>query len=147
GHLAFAGPASGVADERLVRVRGRRAGRARHPYPIVAEVVEPERGEVGDDIRGDVRTRVVDFVEELVAHRIEVDPAAGAPGLRDHGGAVGLTLGDRVGEVPRFADRPPLAGEVAACRLAGTLAEMPDRDALRQPVPVVVVPAELVDER
>ena len=72
---------------------------------------------------------------------------ARARGLRDHRGAVGVDVGDRVRQVPRVRERPPVAGVVAAQALARALEQVADEDAGREPVPVVPRPAVLVRER
>ena len=67
--------------------------------------------------------------------------------LRDHRGAVGVDLRDRVRQIPRVGERPPVAAVVAAETLAGALEQVTDEDARGEPVPVVPRPAVLVRER
>ena len=47
------------------------------------------------------------LVEQLLADRVEGDHAPGAGGLGDHGGAVGLDLGDREPDALRIGVLPP----------------------------------------
>ena len=57
------------------------------------------------------------------------------------------TRRDRVRQVPRVRERPPVAGVVAAEALARALEQVADEDAGGEPVPVVPGPAVLVRER
>ena len=115
--------------------------------PVVAEVGERERREVGDDVGVQVGARVVHLVEQLLAHGVERDHAAGRRRLRDDGGAVGLDLGDREADAQRVRVLPPRSRVVAAGDLARALEQVADDDAGGEPVPVVPRPAVLVDER
>ena len=110
----LARPPGVVAEQQLVRVGGRGAAHAGHAHPVVAEVVEGRAREVGDDIGREVPRRVVHLVEELVPDGVEAHASAGGARLGDDRGAVGVDLGDRVGEVPRARDRPPVAAQVPA---------------------------------
>ena len=111
------------------------------------EVLELRGREVGDDVGREVPRRVVHLVQQLVAQRVGRDPPARARRLRDHRGAVGVDGRDRVRQVPRVRQRPPVARVVAAEALARALEQVADEDAGGEPVPVVPRPAVLVRER
>ncbi len=147
GGAGLTGPSGVVREQGLVRRGGGQAADAADAHAVVALVVEPGAGEVGDDVGGEVGRGVVDLVEELVADRVEADPASRCLRLRDHRAAVGLDLRDRIGEVPRARDGPPVAAEVPARGLAGALEQVADEDARGEAVPVLERPAVLVHER
>src|SRR4029077_20754649 len=93
--------------------------------------------------------RVVHLVEQLLAQRVERDASARARRLGEQRGAVLAHLGDWVAEMEKVLHPGPFAGraEIAAARLARTLEQVADGEALREFLPVVPAPGELVHDR
>ena len=143
----FARPTRVVREQQLVRVGRGRAAHVGDLDAVVGLIRELRGREVGDDVGRQVARGVVHLVEQLVAQGVGRDAAAGAGRLPDGGAAVGRHIRDRVGEIPRMGECPPVAGVVAAEALARALEQVPDHDARGQAVPVVPRPTVLVRER
>ena len=124
-----------------------RPARAAHAHSIAAEVGERQRGEVGDDVGIEVARRIVHLVEQLLAHGVEGDHAAGLRRLRDDRRAIGLALSDRERDAQRVGVGPPRPRVVAARDLPAALEKVADDDTGGETVPVVPGPLVLVHER
>ena len=89
------------------------------------------------------------FVEELLAHGVERNAPAGARRFGDDCRPVLAYFRDAIAQVKEIGNAFPLPGraEIAAARLAGAFEQVADRQSLREPLPVVPLPAELERER
>ena len=104
--------------------------------------------EVDDDVGSDVVRGIVDFVEHLLLHGHQVDRAAGARHLGEHGGTVRLDFDDRKGQVPRFRDILESGiGEIAAGDLRAALHQMAEAVAGAETRMVQRIPTEFVHHR
>src|SRR5260370_36079947 len=83
-------------------------------------------------------------VDDVSMRVIKVTTTAGAGSFADNSITVLPHLGNGIAYVRKIGNRTPISAEVAARRLTTALQEMPDDDTLRQFIPVVPTPAQLV---
>ena len=130
----------------LEEIRGRTTGSAPDADAVLAVALERHGGEVGDGVGGDVDLRMSHLVQELLADRLEAHQPPGARVLGQDEGSVGLELQDGESDVDVARHFLPV-GEVSSRRLGSALDEMGGDDSLGEPIVVVGLPAELVDQR
>src|SRR5260370_24070824 len=81
---------------------------------------------------------------QLVTKGTKVQRPASAGSFADNSITVLPHLGNGIAYVRKIGNRTPISAEVASRRLTAALQEMPDDDTLRQFIPVVPTPAQLV---
>jgi hypothetical protein len=123
------------------------AGDAVHAHAVGSDLLELDAREVGHHVGRDVRPRIAHLVDELLGHRVERYPPAGARVLGNDERSVGGRLRDRISDVRQVGDRAPVVQAVAARALRTALEDVPGDDASRQPIPILGTPAELVPQR
>ena len=143
--LRAAAEAFGERGADLAGRAGRAAPRAAHLHAIFADSRHRHRGEVADDVRQQVGGGIADLVEHLLGHDRGRHLAARAGGLADDEAAVGLAVDDRVPDSRPVGHGIPV-GVQPAGGLAAALDDVAGETAAREPVVVVVGPAELVHQ-
>jgi hypothetical protein len=130
----------------LVVTPRRATAGAAHPHPL-ALGRDRHPGEIAADIRQPVGAGVADLVEDLLGDRAGMDQAAGARGFLEREAAVRGHFHHRKAHVgPARRDRLPV-GKQPPRGLRAAFDHMAGERALRQPVPVVRAPAEVMDQR
>ena len=146
GQVAHRLEAVVVRDGNLEFVRARPAGHALDPDPVLPQVAETDGREVRDHVRRDVFPRVAEFVHDLLRDGGPGHPPAEVRVLRHHEGPVRFRFDDGIAG-KREVDLPPVDERVPAGRLAAAFVDVSGDDPVREPVPVVGRPGELVHQR
>ena len=124
------------------------AAHAAQLHAVGAELLHRGLGDVGHHVGRQVGRRVVYLVQQLFLDGVLVDAPAGAGRLGDDAVAIGIDLGDRVTEVRQAGDVLVAGVGVVATRdLRAAFEQVPGHRGTRQPVPVVVRPAEMRKRR
>ncbi len=115
---------------------------AREPHVPRRHRLDARLADVGYHVGCQVGAGVVQFVQQLLLHRMLIDDAAGAFGLEDGAVAVGIDRRDRVAQL-REAGHVLEAGVgiVAAANLRATFEQVASHRRAGQPCPVVGSPA------
>src|SRR6185369_16200342 len=87
-----------IADADLQRRGTRLAARTAGDNHVLAVLAQVDAGEIRDDIRREIRTRVGDLVEELLGRGAPADDAARALQLGEARIAVAVDVGERKAE-------------------------------------------------
>mmetsp|Transcript_949 Transcript_949/g.2851 ORF Transcript_949/g.2851 Transcript_949/m.2851 type:complete len:420 (+) Transcript_949:740-1999(+) len=132
----------GRAD--LVRVRRRLAAAARDAHHVLADLLDPDGGEVARHVGHVVRAGVLDLVAQLLGNAPEAHDAVGARWLRERERPVRIRLHDGVAHVVPLLVL--IVREEAAGALRGALDEVPGACAHAELVILVGPPAELMHE-
>src|SRR5229473_740184 len=124
---------------------GRRSPfRPDYTYFVKSNLFHTQGGHVHIDIGRHIMAWVMHFVEQLLTQGIKVDAPASARSFADNSITVLPHLGNGIAYVRKIGNRTPISAEVASRRLTAALQEMPDDDTLRQFIPVVPTPVQLV---
>ena len=68
-------------------------------HPVLAQIVQIQLAHVQHHVRGDIATRVVHFIQQLLPYRVKVDAPASAGGFTQSDLCVCIDLGDRKPDV------------------------------------------------
>ncbi|MNL37229.1 hypothetical protein D3C87_1593660 [compost metagenome] len=101
-----------------------------HQDAIGTDLGQLDRGDIKRHIGRKIGCRIVDFVEQLLLDRAQVDNAARAFGLGDDEAAIGLHLGDREADIGRARHILETGiGEEPARNLRSAFQQMPGKRA------------------
>ncbi len=101
-----------------------------HQNAIGTDLGQLDRGDIKRHIGRKVSCRIVDFVEQLLLDRAQVNDAARALGLGDDETAIGLHLGDGKTDIGRFRHILETGiGEEPSRNLGATFQQMPGKRA------------------
>ncbi|MCY1220159.1 hypothetical protein D9M72_321620 [compost metagenome] len=145
GNLAFANEAIGISDGYFVGVRaGPRPG-ARDMHPVRSGLPHFQFGNVQHAVRRYIRRRIVQFIDQLLFTRRQVDPSAGVLHFADDEVPVWLHIDkgeSQPGQIGHIL--AARAGKATAADLSTAFKQMPGRRACRHARPIIVGPAVMV---
>src|SRR5437667_11280115 len=90
---------------------------------------------------------VMHLVEQLLTKGIKVDAPTSARSFADYSITILPHFCNRIAYVREIRYRAPISSKVSSRRLTATLHEMSNDDALRQFIPVVPIPSQLMYHR
>src|SRR6266487_3341960 len=118
-----------------------------YSYLIRCNFVHAHSGHIYINIRGYIMMWVMHFVEQLLTQGIKVDAPTSARSFADYSIAILPHFRNRIAYVRKIRYRAPISSKVSSRRLTAALQEMSNDDALRQFIPVVPTPAQLMYRR
>ena len=104
-------------------------------------------GEIRYTVRCDVLTRIAHLIDQLFLDTRNHDPPARAFVFGDNKSPVGRRFDDGETHVGKVRNAAPLKLAIAARRLGAALDNVPRNGSRGEPVPVVLGPVKLVNQR
>ncbi|MNN01812.1 hypothetical protein D3C81_1144400 [compost metagenome] len=145
GQLRIAAETVHVGGADLVAAARRAAARAADAHQVGSHLAQRHLGEVAGDVGQQVGRGIADLVQDLLPDGSGADQPARARRLADREAAVGTARHHGIADVGPVRHALPV-GMQPAGGLAAALDDMARQAALRQPVIVVRLPAELVHQ-